>query len=175
MKWRGAAFQAEGTSMHRGRLLLGLGALTLLVLAGVIVWNHFPRRSPDLGQGPAQDKGHSDDGPDQRLIRRLDDLPLTGASYGGPHKAVVANETTTAIVAKGPSIVPLLIANLDRANVDGTIFTIYCLRDLRATSAKAKIQELQAALRRGERFADVRRDLTLEVQIDFFLRDVDSW
>jgi hypothetical protein len=111
----------------------------------------------------------------QRLIARLDTLTVTGGSRGGPYVGITDNEATKAIVKEGNKIVPALIAHIDKANVPGAIFTVYCLRQLRAKSATVKIQELRKALERGTRFAGVRRDLTLEVQIKYFLRDAKSW
>jgi hypothetical protein len=45
------------------------------------------------------------------------------------------------------------------------------LRELQAAEAEAAVRRLQSEL--GER--SVGRDLTLKMQVDYFLRDVNTW
>lgn len=105
------------------------------------------------------------------LIEKLETLSLNGPSRGGPYVGISHNDVTRAIVAEGEAIIPLLVDKLKTSNLTETIFIVFCLRELKAKSAKEKIQQLQSS----ERFSNLERDMTLEMQIRFFLRDVDSW
>jgi hypothetical protein len=111
----------------------------------------------------------------QKLIRRLDTLPVQGVSAGGPYVGIGPNVVTDAVVKEGDRIVPSLIAHLDRATYAEAVHSIYCLHELKAKSAKPKVQALEGALQRGERFANKPHDLTLKVEIEFFLREAESW
>lgn len=107
----------------------------------------------------------------RKLIEQLASLKVEGSSFGGPYVGISHNPVTLSIVAEGEKIVPLLIEELDTCGLDEAIFIVFCLSELHAKSAKAKIEELQSS----DRFSNVKRDLTLDMQIKFFLRDVDSW
>jgi hypothetical protein len=172
MRWRWLLLPGVGV----------LGSLGLLLLLGP----SFPAsrrggRTPLTSGGQDHSKARPKDelGVEEMaqmdLIRRLDSLSVEQRSLGGPYGWVVSNDTTEAIVQKGDVIIPLLIDNLNHDGVNGTIFTVHCLHELKAKSAKVPIRDLERSLMRGERFKNVRRDPTLEVQIQFFLRDVDSW
>ena len=114
-------------------------------------------------------------GPVDQLIGRLDNLKVPRVSFGGPHSAVLPNDATRAIVAEGARAVGPLVGYLDRASYSGAVYAVYCLRELRATKARSAIERLQRALLARERFEDAPHDATLEVQIDFFLRDAAGW
>jgi len=124
-----------------------------------------------------QEHGRSNQ--DERALERLlDKLPnrvVTGDSFGGPYVGVGHNDVTKAIVAYGQKAVPHLLDRLQTSNVDETIFIVFCLRELRATAAREAVDKLRQDLKRAKRFAGVQRDFTLEVQIDYFLANVDSW
>lgn len=107
----------------------------------------------------------------QCLINKLDELTIDGPGRGGPYTGVQHNKITEEIVAAGKEIVPLLIDNLEQGSLVKTIFIIFCLHELKAKEAKPYIERLALS----KRFANVERDMTLEMQINFFLRDVDSW
>ena len=109
------------------------------------------------------------------LIGRLDGLKVAGPSRGGPYVGILPNDLTTAIVKEGERAVPELVVHLDRANYAGTVYTVYCLHELKAKAAKERVQTLQQVLERGQRFAEEPHDLTLAVEIQSFLEDADSW
>jgi hypothetical protein len=107
----------------------------------------------------------------QSLITKLLTLSVEGPSRGGPYVGIQHNDVTRSIVAEGEEIVPLLLNKLETSNLTETIYIVFCLRELHAQSAKKQIQQLQ----RSDRFKDIEKDMTLEMQIKYFLRDVDSW
>ena len=110
-----------------------------------------------------------------RAIGALAGIKVVGDSFGGPYVGVDHNHVTRDIVAFGPSAIPALVDRLKKSDVDETIFIVFCLSELQARSAKDQIIALNRSLKERQRFSGVRRDLTLDVQIDFFLRDVESW
>jgi hypothetical protein len=96
---------------------------------------------------------------------------VSGPGRGGPYVGITPNPFTDAIVREGTKAVPFILDRLETSDLGETIFLVFCLRELRAKEAKTAIGRLQ----RSERFAGQRKDLTLDMQIQFYLRDVDSW
>jgi len=122
----------------------------------------------------ASEAAHKAD-PLDRLVRKLDTIPMEGPSFGGPHVAVQPNEVTRAVLAEGNAAVGPLIAHLDQCTYSGAVYTVYCLRQLRAKAGRPAVERLRRAVLNRERFADSPHDLTLEVEIEFFLRDAADW
>ncbi len=116
--------------------------------------------------------------PQEDAVAQLKKLTLAqhgAGSLGGPYVGIVHNSVTRAVVAQGKKIVPQLVERLKSSGPDESAFIVFCLRELHAVSAKKKLVELQQAVRSGARFANEPHDLTLEMQIKFFLDDADSW
>jgi hypothetical protein len=109
------------------------------------------------------------------LVDQLATTELVGISVGGPYVGIGDNAITTKIVAQGPPIIPYLVARLDNSNLNQTIYILFCLRQLEAVTAVPTVRQLQAAILRRARFADIERDYTLEMQVKYFLRDAESW
>jgi hypothetical protein len=107
----------------------------------------------------------------QGLLDKLRTLKVEGPGRGGPYVGIVHNPVTREIVAEGNDIVPFLIERLKTGDLTETIFAVFSLRELRTKSAKGAVEQLQ----RSDRFRDVNKDLTLDMQIKYYLRDVDSW
>src|SRR5205823_3281554 len=127
-----------------------------------------------VNSAPRGESNMQEDTQMQELIDKLATLPVEGGSRGGPYVGIAHNDVTRAVVAKGDKIVPLLIDKLNTtSNLNQAIYIVFCLRELHAKSAKPYIQQLQASI--SDRFKNTPRDLTLDMQIQFFLRDVDSW
>jgi hypothetical protein len=112
----------------------------------------------------------------ESTVAKLQSLKVrqVGLAGPGPAHAIVHNETTREVVAKGRPIIPVLLKRLETCSWDEAVFIVFCLNDLRAKSAKGQVSELQKAEHGGKRFRDPH-DLTLELQIQHYLRDVDSW
>ena len=104
------------------------------------------------------------------LLDRLAALPVDGPSRGGPHVGIAHNDLTRDILACGPDIVPRLIARLPTSGYDEAVHLVFLLREARAVEAKDAI----LALRSGVDARSVGRDLTLAMQIAYYLRDVAS-
>ncbi len=105
------------------------------------------------------------------LVEQLKKLKVEGPSFGAPYVAISHNDITRAIVAHGEEIIPVLIQTLENCSLSEAVFIVFCLRELHAKSAKERVKQLQES----HRFNDTEKDLTLDLQIQFFLRDVDSW
>ncbi len=105
------------------------------------------------------------------LLHRLRELKVEGVGRGGPFLGVVHNEVTRELLAEGMGIVPLLLERIGSSELDETIFLVFLLRELRSINAKGAIEKLLDS----PRFRGKPRDLTLEMQVQFYLRDVDSW
>lgn len=105
------------------------------------------------------------------LLNELPSQRIEGVSLGGPYVGLSHNEITRAILAKGREVVPALVKRLEGSGLTETIFLVFLLRELQAKEARAAVMSLL----HSPRFRDLPRDLTLEMQIRFFLRDVDSW
>jgi len=105
------------------------------------------------------------------LIDALEGLDVDGPSLGGPYVGVMHNDVTRAIVSEGTRIIPSLIRRLATARLNPAIYIVFCLRELRAKSAEQAVRELADS----DRFKNTRRDLTLDMQIQFFLRDLVDW
>jgi hypothetical protein len=88
---------------------------------------------------------------------------------------VTHNDATKAIVAQGEAAVPALLEELRVAELNQAIYIVFCLRELHAVQAERDIRELQTALTNKARFGDIERDMTLEMQIRLFLRDLENW
>ena len=61
---------------------------------------------------------------------------------------------------------------MESSGYDETALIVFCLRELKACSAKEKVLELRKALEDGTRFADTPHDATLQVQIEGYLKAV---
>ena len=96
---------------------------------------------------------------------------MEGISRGGPHRGVTHNDVTRAILARGQPVVPLLVDRLPDSGFDEAVYLVFLLRELRATGAAPAVRTLQSQ-------AETRstgRDLTLKMQIEYFLRDLPAW
>ncbi len=99
------------------------------------------------------------------LISKLEHLSVDGFSMGGPHVVLVSNEVTSQIVKIGPPIIPKLIKNLDNTSMISVMYTVWCLNEMKAKSAKPSIVYLNKRLDAGELFPGVKRDIALNSQI----------
>jgi len=104
-----------------------------------------------------------------KLIEALRDVPVKGPSFGAPVRSVSANSATQAVVREGPAIVPALIAALDHSSWNHSVWIVFCLRELRARDAKARIIRLKDE-EWSARFASEPHDLTLDMLIETYLR-----
>jgi hypothetical protein len=111
----------------------------------------------------------------EALVDALATLPLEGPSRGGPYVGLAANDTTRAVVAAGPAVVPVLVKALDTAGDAQAAWIVFCLRELHARGAKPAVQRLATALQPGGRLAGTPRTLTVDMQVRFYLRDVETW
>ena len=107
----------------------------------------------------------------EALLDQLSTLRVDGPSRGGPHVGIVHNDLTREILAAGEPIVPLLIARLPDSSFDEAVYIVFLLRELRATEAEAAVRQLQSEVEERS----VGRDLTLKMQIGYFLRDMHTW
>ena len=139
-------------------------AIALLVFAALCGDCESPALS---GEGRQGDKEH-----DRRakLVEALADLPLSGMNVG-PVRAIGANRVTDAVVREGVAIVPMLASALDHSSYDQTVWIVFCLTELRATPAKARVIKLKHEEEHG-RFAAELHDFTLEFEIKNYLRVV---
>jgi hypothetical protein len=106
----------------------------------------------------------------EALVDRLRTLRVEGSGMGGPHVGIGHNELTREILAAGEAAIPLLIARLADSGFDETVYIVFLLRELHATEAEPAIRKLQSDVDRRSG----GRDLTLKMQINYFLRDVGS-
>jgi hypothetical protein len=102
------------------------------------------------------------------LIDQLRTLRVEGPSRGGPHVGIMHNELTRAILGAGKGAVPLLIARLPESGFDEAVHIVFLLRELRAAEARPAIEKLRSELVQRS----IGRDLTLKMQVEYFLRDV---
>ena len=133
-------------------------------------------KTSQISNKPKDDFAHEADL--DATVEKLSKLRLADeatASLGGPWVVINHNDVTRAVVAKGRPIIPRLLKRLDVCDYDEAVFVVFCLRQLHAKEAKNKIIELQESLKKGERIDKKGRDLTLDVNIIFYLRDVESW
>ncbi len=105
------------------------------------------------------------------LLDQLRSLPVEGPSRGGPYVGIQPNELTRAIVAQGPAAIPAITSRLDSASWSEAVYLVFLLRELHAAAARQAVE----ALRDSARFEGTPHDMTLDMQINYFLRDVDSW
>lgn len=108
------------------------------------------------------------------LVRQLGELKVGGAGVGGPYSGVLHNDVTRSIVAQGHSVVPALVERLPVAGYDETVYVVFCLREMKAASAKTAVRQLQSDLRDGKRFQGERHDLTLKIEIEQYLKEVEA-
>jgi hypothetical protein len=115
----------------------------------------------------------------QATVDKLQKLTLEKHGFvltmGAPGFAVQHTDETRAVVAKGSAAVPHLLTRLDLADYDEAAFIVFCLRELRAKSAKAKILDLQKAVADKRRFQSVRNHIGLDRELYQYLHDFDSW
>lgn len=107
----------------------------------------------------------------EALLDRLSTLRVDGPSRGGPYVGIVHNDLTRELLAAGKEIVPLLISRLADSSFDEAVYIVFILRELHATEAQAAVRKLQSEIETRS----VGRDLTLKMQVEFFLRDVGTW
>ncbi len=105
------------------------------------------------------------------LMERLRTHEVTGPSLGGPYVGIAHDDLTRAMLAEGNAIVPLLIARLPGGSFDETVYIVFLLRELHASEAEPAIRKLQSEIPARS----VGRDLTLKMQIEYFLRDLPTW
>jgi hypothetical protein len=92
---------------------------------------------------------------------------------GGPYVSPVHTAVTREVVSKGASVIPYLIKRLDSSGYDESVYIVFCLRELRAISAKDKVADLQKAFRECKRFPG--SDATLYIETERFLKEAKSW
>ena len=107
----------------------------------------------------------------ETLLDQLRTLRVQGPSRGGPHVGIAHNDLTREILAEGKPIVPLLLARLPNSDFDEAVYIVFLLRELRATEAEPVVRQLQSDVEERS----VGRDLTLKMQIEYFLRDLHTW
>ena len=96
---------------------------------------------------------------------------VDGPSRGGPHVGIVHNDLTREILAAGKAIVPLLVARLPDSGFDEAVYIVFMLRELQAKEAQSVVRKLQSEIEARS----IGRDLTLKMQVEYFLRDVRQW
>jgi len=74
---------------------------------------------------------------------------------------------TRELLSIGDRIVPFLVARLPESSLDDAIYIVFLLGQMDATEARPALLELQSQL--DDRSAG--RDLTLRMQVEYFLRD----
>lgn len=116
----------------------------------------------------------SDQSTQQHLDALMDQLrthAVTGPSRGGPFVGIAHDDLTRALVAQGDAVVPRLIARLPASGFDEAVYLVFVLRELHAASAEPAIRTLQAELAARS----VGRDMTLKMQVEYYLRDLAAW
>lgn len=68
-------------------------------------------------------------------------------------------------------MVPLLVPRVPDSGLDEAVYIVFILRELHAVEVEAVVRKLQFQI--GMR--SVGRDLTLRMQVDYFLRDAHTW
>jgi hypothetical protein len=142
---------------------------TLLAIIGLSVVAACDKHTPQAPSGENSEYKMSDDGR-IKLVEALGQLAAEGPNIG-PVTAISANSTTDAVVHEGAAIVPALVAALDHSSYSQTVWVVFCLTELRATSAKARVIKLKDEEEHG-RFAAEPHDLTLTFEIKNYLRVV---
>ncbi len=107
----------------------------------------------------------------QKLVAALNNVPVTGASIG-PYTGISDNDSTRAVVHEGRDIVPFLVSALDHSSWSQSVWIVFCLRELRAVSAKDRVLQLKKELENGTRFSSEAHNFTLNVQIRAYLADL---
>ena len=105
------------------------------------------------------------------LLERLSQLHLEGSSRGGPFLGIAHNDVTREIVTIGKSIIPRLVTRLGEASYDEAIYIVFMLRELQAMEAEEDVRRLKSEIERRS----VGHDLTLSMQIEYYLRDLEKW
>lgn len=104
-----------------------------------------------------------------QLVDKLHGLPLAGLNIG-PARGVLPNKTTDQIVEKGKAVIPYLINGIESDDLNEVVYCVFCLRELGAPEeARSAVLHLQDELKAKTRF-NFPRDLTLEMQIKYFLK-----
>jgi hypothetical protein len=111
-----------------------------------------------------------DDARRRQIVEALKQLPVEGPNIG-PVTGIDSNKTTDAVVQAGQSIVPTLVAALDRSSWRQSVWIVFCLQELHASSARLRLIKLKTEVEQG-RFKNEPHDFTLQVLIDTFLRTV---
>lgn len=114
----------------------------------------------------APNKTHEDSQMNNRNVQRVESLkeiPVDGAMIG-PAKGLSPNATTHAVVEQGGAIIPTLLSALDTSSWSQTVWIMFCLKEMKATEAKARVLKLLEEIHQG-RFSNEPRDLTLETLI----------
>ena len=145
----------------------GLGMIVILLL-GIGIAMSAGAETPTPGENPETVRFHS-------LLDALKQLPLQGPSRGGPYVGLQANEATKAVVAQGKAIVPLIVERLRQAGDVEAAWLVFCLRELKAVEAREAVETLQTAIASGKQYAGVNRTLTVDLQLQYYLRDAETW
>src|SRR5262245_41692916 len=104
----------------------------------------------------------------EALLDRLRTLHAEGPSLGGPYVGIGHNNLTREILAAGQAVIPLLVSRLPDSSFDESVYIVFLLPELQTAEAEAAIRNLQSQVARRS----VGRDLTLKMQVEYFLRDV---
>jgi hypothetical protein len=104
----------------------------------------------------------------EELLDRLSALRVQGSSMGGPYVGIGHNSLTREILAAGEALVPLLIARLPDSSYDEAVYIVFILRELHALEAQVAVRRLQSEIKKRS----IGRDLTLKMQVEYYLRDV---
>jgi hypothetical protein len=96
--------------------------------------------------------------------------PVIGPMMG-PSTGIRANAATRAVVKRGRGIVPDLIYALEHSSWRQSVWIVFCLTELRASSARERVLKLRDEIDQG-RFTkeNERHDFTLDVWIRCYLR-----
>ena len=109
----------------------------------------------------------ADDEQVQRLVEKLSTLRVEGPGRGGPHAGIVHTDVTRELLALGKKVTPFLVARLPDSNFDEAVYITFLLRELGAVEARPAVLQLQSQIDQRS----VGRDLTLQMQVEYFLRD----
>src|ERR1700756_4979026 len=107
----------------------------------------------------------------EALLDQLSTLRVDGPSRGGPYVGIVHNDLTREILAAGKALIPLLLARLPDSSFDEAVYIVFILRELHVAEAQAVVRKLQSEVEKRS----VGRDLTLKMQVEYFLRDMHTW
>ena len=102
--------------------------------------------------------------------REVVNAPRGGPGRGGPHAGIVHTDVTRELLALGKKVTPFLVARLPDSNFDEAVYITFLPRELGAVEARPAVLQLQSQIDQRS----VGRDLTLQMQVEYFLRDTDE-